>query len=373
MRQVSSKKIHQQKTSKKFFYKKIRVFPKFFSFVGFFISLVSLLQILNIVTICSDYRQEQGEVSFSSYEKFLAETIEKSPIIELTGRHRIILSVVNKGMLPMTKNFLCSLKYSKIRDNEFVLFAFDEESYVEVLKFTHSVFFLPSDLSKEAVNNQQIVQFYKFLHVRTGIALEYLKRGCDVITSDTDIVYLSNPQRLIRGDCDLEAQHDSKIEVYPQETIPAPWKLNLGFHAWRSNNVTIGFVEKLIEKMKSMPKNHDQSVLRKMTKKLPMKWTNDSVLEVTLDKKTKTKLRVRYIDGLLAVNAGGVFTNNSDTWVREARRRNVKKPVLCHFFHIGSLEEKYTLQKNSGLWFLQRGEGKCRKNPPKGTKWPWWK
>jgi hypothetical protein len=326
-----------------------------------------------LVPVVKAIDKEPKETDFKSYETFLNESIANSPVIKSTGRHRIMIAVVNKGMLSMTKNFLCSLKYANVKENEYALFAFDEESFFEVRKFTNSAFYFPADLSKKAVNNQQIIYFYKFLHVRTGITLDYLKRGCDVITSDTDIVYLSNPHSLIRGDCDLEAQHDSKLEVYPQETIPAPWKLNLGFNTWRSSALTIDFVDRLIEKMKSMPKNHDQSVLRRMTKKLPMQWTNDSVLEVTLNKKSKTKLRVRYIDGLLAVNAGGVFTNNSDTWVREARRRKVTKPVLCHFFHIGSLEEKYVIIKKSGLWFLNRGESRCLKDPPKGTQWPWWR
>ena len=128
--------------------------------------------------------------------------------------------------------------------------------------------------------------------------------------------------------------------------------------------------------MIDMPKNHDQSVLRKMTRKYPMRWTNDSVLELNIgeNKKEFSKvLRVRYIDGLLAVNAGGVFTNNSVTWIREARKKNIRKPVLCHFFHIGSLEDKYYLIKKANLWFLNYHKTKCLAKPPSGANWPWWR
>ena len=287
-----------------------------------------------------------------------------------------MLSVVNKGMIDMTKNFLCSLFYSQVKEEEFIIFATDIESYKEISMFTSTVFYLETDLSSEAVNNQQIVQFYKFLHVRTQIAIDLLKLNCDVITSDTDIVILGDPHQLIRGDCDLEAQHDSKYNIYPEETIPAPWKLNLGFHCWRSNNITIELVTELLNKMKEMPKNHDQSVLRRITRKFPMRWTNDSVLEVNLGKNKQDfskVLRVRYIDGILAVNAGGVFTNNSVVWIREARKRKIRKPILCHFFHIGSLADKYYLIKKADLWFLDYRKQKCLKEPPKGAYWPWWK
>ena len=310
-----------------------------------------------------------------NYKEFLKNAVTHSPVINSTGRHRLMISVVNKGMIDMTKNFLCSLFYSKVKSNEFILFATDKESYNQIKPFFPSVFFLQTDLSKEAVNNQQIVQFYRFLHVRTQIALDILKYECDVITCDTDIVFLSHFQELIQGDADLEAQHDSKFFIYPEQTVPAPWKLNLGFHCWRSNNLTIEIVTELLEKMKTMPKNHDQSVLRKMTRKYPNRWTNDSVLELGLGpKKTPFSkvLRVRYIDGMKAVNAGGIFTNNSVTWIREARKRKIRKPTMCHFFHIGSLEDKYYIIKKANLWFLNRRKNQCLRKPPEGTEWHWW-
>jgi hypothetical protein len=314
------------------------------------------------------------DVELLSLDERLEMACLKSPIDRLSGRHRLLIAVVNEGMLEMAQNWLCSLQHAGIEPREFLLIAFDEDSYQTMKYLTPSVVYFHAPLSKHVVNVQQIVQFYRFLHFRTGIALELLKLGCDVITSDTDIIFLSHFSSLFSGDADLEVQHDSKVDIDPNQTIPAPWKLNLGFHVWRSNNVTIRLVSQMLETMKAMPKNHDQSVLRKMTAHLPMRWDNSRIvvdLSSIFPDLHAPQLFIRHIDGLLAVNAGGMFTHGYDKWRRAATQRNIRRPALIHFFHLGSYGEKSWWMKRTRLWFLDF-RGDCKPNTPKGVEWEWW-
>jgi hypothetical protein len=308
-----------------------------------------------------------------SFEDRIRYAVEQSPIDPRTKHHRLMISVVNYGMLTMARNFLCSLRHSGIESHEYLMIAVDFDSY-EVIKYlTPSAVYLQTNLSKRAVNNQQVIQFYRFLHCRTGVALDLLKLGCDVITSDTDIVFLSHLGGLFDGSADLEAQHDSKFDIYPNRTVPPPWKLNLGFHLWRSNELTVRLVGRILEDMKAMPKSHDQSCLRKLTMNLPMRWDGEllAVDVSSLFPINQSDFVVRHLDGLLAVNTGGAFTHGYKKWRETAIAGHVRRPVLIHFFHLGSYEEKVWTMKRTGLWFLNRF-GKCPATKPKGIEWPWW-
>jgi hypothetical protein len=308
-----------------------------------------------------------------SFEDRIRHACEHSPIDSRTKHHRLMISVVNRGMLMMALNFLCSLRHSGIASHEFLMIAVDFESYTVIKYLTPSAVYLETNLSKRAVNDQHVIQFYRFLHYRTAVALDLLKLGCDVITSDTDIVFLSHLHGLFNGHADLEAQHDSKFDIYPNRTIPPPWKLNLGFHLWRTSEMTVRIAGRILENMKKMPKSHDQSCLRKLTMDLPMKWDGELlVVDVSsLFTMNQSNFVVRHLDGLLAVNTGGVFTHGYARWREEAIAKHVRRPVLMHFFHLGSYDEKVWTMKQTGLWFLNRF-GKCTATKPKGIEWPWW-
>lgn len=345
-------------------------------FVVFGISLTNVVLTLKLFSnppepMVPKYLQEM------TFDERLKYAFDHAPIDQYTKRPRLMISVVNEGMLDMTKNFLCSLITAGIQPHEYLLFAFDLPSWEEVKYLTPSAVYLPANLSHKAVNTQQIVQFFRFLHYRTGIALELLKMGCDVITCDTDVTFISHFEPLLGdGRAHLETQHDSKFDIYPNRTIPAPWKLNLGFHIWRSSPVAIRIVQNMLNRMINSPKSHDQSVLRKMTRSLPMHWM-DELLVVNLSTLftdiPDANLTVRHMDGLRAVNPGAVFLTNTSIpkWRDAAIAAGVRRPILVHWFHIGSYEEKVGLMKVKKLWFLDKS-GKCAPQRATGRDWKWW-
>lgn len=343
--------------------------------------LIKFISIFNLIFIVSSFYFSflifktlhfQGDKDVNpTFSHIIKKAVENSPIFH--GKHRLILSMANNGMIKMAMNYLCSLKYANISSNYFILIATDPQTYLTLSPLSPSVVFYPSNLSQTAVNNKQIKKFYNFLHLRTRIAIEILKLGCDVITSDIDIVFLSDINSLFTYESDLEAQHDSKDIINPEHTNPPSWKLNLGFHLWHSSNVSIEMTKRILSMMLRMPKNHDQSVFRIMTKRLPMKWEpNSDVFSVDVSSLLgyKSNLRIKTINGLLAVNPGGVFIKNPKKWKNAAINAGLKKPILIHFFHLGSLQEKVYMAKIHGLWFEHHQ--KCLQKPPYGTNWPFW-
>jgi hypothetical protein len=315
------------------------------------------------------------DLEMRDFEDRLEIAVANSPIDPRTGRHQLMLSVVNEGMLAMTRNFLCSAHQAGIAPHEFLLVAFDLPSYQAVKYLTPSAVSFIANLSRRVVNNQQVVEFYRFLHHRTRIALALLRLGCDVLTADTDIVFISHFRDLFTATADLEVQHDSKSDINPNRTIPAPWKLNLGFHMWRSSPVTVALVGEILEGMLRSPKSHDQSVLRKLTIGCPMSWEGENLvvdLTAVLGKMPGATLRVRHLDGLRAVNTGGVFKQGVEKWRNAAIGSGVRAPVVMHFFHIGGYQEKIAMMKVTQLWHLDTLFDRCAKRRPKGAGWPWW-
>jgi hypothetical protein len=189
-----------------------------------------------------------------------------------------------------------------------------------------------------------------------------------VIIADIDIVFLSHLDGFFNGHVDLEAQHDSKSDIYPNRTIPPRWKLNLGSHLWRASDMTVRIAGRILENMKKMPKSHHQSCLRKLT----MKWDGELLVVDVSSWFPMNQLNsvVRHLDGLLAVNTGGVFTHGYARWREAAIAKHVRRPVLMHFFHLGSYDEKVWTMKHTGLWFWNRF-GKCTAAKSKGIEWPW--
>jgi hypothetical protein len=142
---------------------------------------------------------------------------------------------------------------------------------------------------------------------------------------------------------------------------------------WRSNAATIALVGEVLERMLRMPKSHDQSVLRKMTIGCPMSWEGENlVVDLAPLGMPGATLRVRHLDGLLAVNTGGAFTHGFEKWRAAAIQGGVRAPIVVHFFHLGGYGEKISMMKATRLWHLEGPFDRCAKRRPKGTDWPWW-
>ena len=267
---------------------------------------------------------------------------QNSPINPLTNQHFLMFTVFNKGMINFAKNWFCSLNNTDIPKNSFVMIALDLYSFNQLLSISAPVIYLNSKFSKNAVNNQKIIDFYEIVKIRPTILHQILLWKGEAILSDIDIIFFSNPLNLFQNlNNDFEIQSDSKEFVkIPLNLTEIIWKFNLGFYKVYPTKPVLQLFPIWLVNMYNTPKLVDQSSLRKILKFNKQNWIKPDIIEVFWNNEY---LKFRYLDPMLAVNAGGALLEGKNKWIKEAKLRNLTSPILCHFFHIGSISQKEKL------------------------------
>lgn len=303
-------------------------------------------------------------------KKKLWKSIIKAPLNEKTGRHTIIFSIANAGMINFIINSLCSMQLIGIPKNHRITVALDEETYRVLLKINEPVVLLNSNFTKRAVNNKQIHDFYNIIKVKPTILHQFLLWNVEPITVDADTVFLKNPFHLFNDEADFEVQCDSK-EFYqiPSNMMPVPWQVNLGFFKVRPSKTVMKFLPIWLLKMYNAPKNAMQSMLRRALKPYETYWINNDTVIVnttTLLGSDYPNLTFRFLDPMLVTNAGGLYLDGAKAWKSEAKRRNIDKPEMIHFFHLGKNDWKMSLIRRKNLIFYNK-DHKCLDKFPKGA------
>ena len=295
--------------------------------------------------------------------------VQKSPKNPSTNRHELMFTVVNKGQVDFSENWFCSLKRTNPKKNSFVIIALDEESYKDLKKLDAPTIRLRSNFTKKSVNNMEIVDFYDIVKIRPTILHQLLMWNCETILSDSDIVFFSDPHKLFTGGAEFEAQSDSKefFDYKPYEKKnPLFWKVNLGFYKVIPTPGVLSLMKEWLVRCYLTPKLVDQSALKRiLTENCDAYNDNDGVLSEHTE---HGKIKIRILDPMLAVNAGGIYLDGKEASKNEAKRRNINVPVLCHFFHLGRASEKKKLMVDNNQWFVKNG--KCVL--PHGNPFPAW-
>lgn len=352
----------------------------FFTFI-FFLLITSIGSGYFFNTISDDvlfaFFDDFHEITEERFDQELRFIVNKSPINNITNMHQLMLLVTNRGLLNFAKNCLCSLKRVIEDEDSYVIIALDEISYVSLKAFGANVLYFPTKFTEDAVNYRRKREFYDIVKVRPYIAKKILDFGAEVIICDIDIVFLQNPSILFTNAADFEVQSDSKVftEIPYSKNTPY-WGINLGFYKAIPSPGVMMLWPIWQMQMHKMPESHDQTTLFTLLRQKIGQLEKQPVLIADIRKffgqKSFYPLVIKYIDPVLAVNAGGVFLSGSERWREVAIERNISKPVLVHFFHLSENSEKLSMMKSKKLWFLD-SDGKCSAEPPKGLDWPYWK
>ena len=358
--------------------KGVRFIFHFFSFL-FIILIISSFFFKNqdsfIFEYFDDFRYNSSDER--EFDTKLLQAIKKSPLNNETKRHQIILFVTNEGLLHFAKNSICSLSHATDSTYLYVIIALDEVSYITLKHFGANVLFYNSNFTHESVNYRQKIDFYNIVKIREHIAYKIINFGADAIISDVDIVYFQDPLQLFTNLYDFEVQCDSRnaVEIPKEENGRVFWSVNLGFYKISPSAVNLKFIPIWEYQMQNMPESHDQSTLWGLLRGKLIQLEDKNVMLADIHKfigeKKTIPLTIKYIDPMLAVNAGGAFIYNKQLWKYTAKQRNLTKPVLCHFFHLSENTDKEKLMKKNKLWYIDKQQI-CMKTPPKGHKWPWW-
>jgi hypothetical protein len=282
-------------------------------------------------------------------------------------------------MIGFASNMICSAQLSQVPSNAHFFIALDQESYTSMVRLNAQVLlFDTGNFTGDAVNNRRLVEFYDIVKVKPTFIHQLLLWNVEAIPMDADMVFFDNFLPMFMDSADFETQCDSK-EFYriPYENDSVAWQVNLGFYKIHPTPVVMKLMPIWLERMYKAPKIQDQSALRKILRPFPTRWLNNEtaivdVRELFDNNESLQNITLRFLDPMLVTNAGGLWQEGMEDWKAEAKRRNIKRPVAIHFFHIGYVGSKLGLIQEKDLWFVQ-SNGKCVKQFPNGVvQWPLW-
>jgi hypothetical protein len=189
----------------------------------------------------------------------------------------------------------------------------------------------------------------------------FLKLDIEPIAIDADIVFMEpNFISQFTDEADIEVQFDSRIYArIPVDKNPPLWDPNLGLFKLHPTEAVMKLMPIWLTRMFNAPKMHDQSALKKiLSESFPGQWINNDTMKIG-------PITLRYLDPIYVANAGGLWQEEKDAWKAEAKRRNIVRPALIHFFHIGFVREKRGIIVEKELSFADK-KYQCVAEVPKG-------
>ncbi|KAH0795151.1 NADH:ubiquinone reductase (non-electrogenic) [Histomonas meleagridis] len=269
------------------------------------------------------------------------------------------------------------MKLANFTKNGYVFVATDIDAYNQMKELNPQTIYLPANFTKSAVNNIHMEDFAEILKIRPVLVHQLLLWDAEVIYTDIDIVFLEDPISSFNDEADFEVQSDSDRIVKYNTSAPVVFLPNMGYFKVHPTPIVLRFFKVWLQKFFSTPKKHEQTAFYDLLKPLPMEWINDDTFQIqvqTIFQQTEPlHLKIRYLDPVYFTNAGSAFKNGRELWVNEAHRRNITKPKLVHFFHIGFIREKRGFVTGMQMSCVTK-EKKCKDEAPSGVKiFPIWR
>ncbi|KAL5998255.1 hypothetical protein ACLOJK_009193 [Asimina triloba] len=158
----------------------------------------------------------------------------------------VILAVAGNSYRDMLMSWVCRLRRLSI--SNFIICALDPETFHFAVLQGLPVFKDPLAPSKISFNDCHFGTkcFQRVTKVKSRLVLQILQMGYDVLLSDVDVYWFSNPLPLLRsfGPAVLVAQSDEFKEKGP---INLPRRLNSGFYYAPSDRATIAAMSKVVQ------------------------------------------------------------------------------------------------------------------------------
>ena len=307
--------------------------------------------------------------------------VSQAPRTPNTNSKYFMCTFANFGFLTFAHTWLCSLSKTTFPTNGWALICTDYDVYTNLTilpEFSSRLLYLPTNsFTKDAVTNRRLADQLDILKFKATIIHQLILWEIDCIEADVDIVFFSNPLYLFDNVTDFEFQSDSRKNArfsFEPGTDVDIWELNSGFIRFKSSPFMKEFCHMWISNLYKSRLNDQQMIGKLLFRKIPMKWTgNYSFIANTESLFQKpSNMTFKYLDPMLIANCGGVFNDGKPIWIEEAKRRNIKKPVLIHFFHLSTIGQKYRRIRDNGLLITPTPDGYCP-DLPSGYSFPLWK
>ncbi|WCJ38537.1 Nucleotide-diphospho-sugar transferase family protein [Euphorbia peplus] len=261
----------------------------------------------------------------------------------------VVFAVAGHSYKDMLMSWVCRLR--RLRVTNFLICALDQETYEFSVLQGLPVFYDPSAPSNISFNDCHFgtTCFQRVTKVKSRTVLKILKLGYNVLLSDVDVYWFSNPLSVVSsfGPAVLLAQSDE----YKEGPVNLPRRLNSGFYFARSDVPTIAAMEKVVKhaansSLSEQPSFYDTLCGAGGSNRVG----DDRCVE------PETNLTVQFLDRNLFPN--GAYL---ELW----QKKNVKEAcaryscLILHNNWISGRTKKLERQVSSGLWEYDNGKRMC--------------
>ncbi|XP_072044738.1 uncharacterized protein [Amphiura filiformis] len=236
----------------------------------------------------------------------------------------VVLATANSAYLDFTENWIASMQDCGVWPNVTII-AEDEAAY-QTLRNRKYLIDIHVTRADQLSSGENLVfdtpEYKRFVNKRAEYILSYLQSGYNVLFSDVDTYWVSNPFPYFEENYDIFIQLD--------QGPPKPQVLCAGFVFYRATKMTITFIETWIKRMETS--NHtipDQQMLNRLIR-------NKSI--------TDLKWKVMEPD---------TFVSGRDYFNDEWRLQNPHvKPVMLHNNWVIGHDVKVDRFKKLGFWII---------------------
>lgn len=295
--------------------------------IGLFVS-ICVLVFVEYRTLHSG-RHEIGQ-SLPSYSTVNVDTL----LARISKGRLVVLTATTFNYRLMLMNFVCNLRSLGI-DN-LLVGAFDEDLYR--FAHEHDVAVYKAMPQEQGLDTNMKCEFgtgcfHRVTKMKSRAVLHILKRGYDVLWTDTDVVWLNNPIP------DMLNNGGPGILVV-QDDAPSPWRVNSGFYLARADPVTKQALQNIITHASSSKTSEQPSFF----------------VILCGDRGRHAVGRMRCIDPITGLETRFL---PMDTYPNGAHESlwNTSLPIVLHNNWLVGLPKKFQRLERHGLWFLADEEG----------------
>ncbi|KYQ88315.1 WD40 repeat-containing protein [Tieghemostelium lacteum] len=271
-----------------------------------------------------------------------------------------IVLMCNYGFRDMTMNLLYTFNKIGVDSNRYFLFALDDKVYdffqkknIKSIRFKRELEHQQSNNNNDGVYGEDAesygnVGFRAICNEKPLVVLDVLKKGYNVLWTDTDIVWLSDPLKHFYET--VNRQHsfeDDSIDLYVQQDDD---DICAGFYFIRSNPRTIQYMETVIKFLN--PVVDDQIAMRKFLKEQAVSIDSQETLlnfytALSLDESGQLENKIRYFK----LNRQH-FPNGTAYFNLKLPQRASTTPVIVHNNCIIGHRSKKERFVDYGLWYV---------------------
>jgi hypothetical protein len=268
----------------------------------------------------------------------------------------LMFTLFNVKHVFLARNLLCSSMAAGLPHNYHIFIGLDRLAVQEMRSMNISALLL--DVS------DRNFEYYGFCKLKAHVQYRLLMWNVETTVCDDDIVFLKDPRALFREESDYEVSDEIRVFNFTSGDYRYD-DFNVGFMRVLPSELSIQVYQKWLIAVVLVTGIIDQTIFHRVlgpyrdrSIRAQIQQYNMTGLLANDDPVPTRLLKIRWFDPL-DVHIGGAMLDGRQRAREAALRRGVLEPYVVHFACIGP-DGKRPFAEETGLWFLEKGEMKCK-------------